>query len=98
MRKVVINTCYGGFSLSKEAFELYCQKAGVEGETSLYDRCHGVPRDDTALVEAVEELGVEKASGVYARLKIVEIPDDVEWHIYEYDGNECVAENHRTWS
>lgn len=96
MRKVVINTCYGGFSLSREAFELYCQKAGLKDQ--YYDGGRGIYRDDTALVEAVEELGVEKASGDHARLKIVEIPDDVEWHIYEYDGNECVAENHRTWS
>jgi len=28
----------------------------------------------------------------------VEIPDDVKWHIHEYDGLEHVAEDHRTWS
>jgi len=33
----------------------------------------------------------------YSKLKIVEIPDDVKWHIGEYDGIEWVAENHRTW-
>jgi hypothetical protein len=30
-------------------------------------------------------------------LRIVEIPDGVEWHISEYDGIEHIAENHRTW-
>jgi len=30
-------------------------------------------------------------------LAIVEIPDDVEYTIEEYDGNEHVAEAHRTW-
>ena len=30
-------------------------------------------------------------------LKIIEIPDDVDWIIEEYDGNEWVAEKHRTW-
>jgi len=44
----------------------------------------------------VEELG-EKANGQCADLKIVEIPDDVEYEIEEYDGVEWVAENHRTW-
>jgi len=31
-------------------------------------------------------------------LKIVDIPDGVEWEIEEYDGMEWVAEKHRTWS
>jgi len=30
-------------------------------------------------------------------LKVVEIPDDVEWNVQEYDGNEWVAEKHRIW-
>ena len=55
-----------------------------------------IKRNDPALVEVVEELG-EKANGKYSDLKIVEIPDNVEWHIAEYDGREHVAENHRTW-
>jgi hypothetical protein len=27
----------------------------------------------------------------------VDIPDDVKWQIEEYDGNEWIAESHRTW-
>jgi hypothetical protein len=49
------------------------------------------------LVAVVEELGKE-ANGTYSELKVVEIPSDVKWHISEYDGDEWVAENHRTWS
>jgi hypothetical protein len=30
-------------------------------------------------------------------LEIVEIPDDVEYTIEEYDGLEHIAEKHRTW-
>lgn len=56
----------------------------------------GIARDDPALVRVVEELGA-KANGEYAELRIVEIPDDVEWQIEEYDGSEHVAEVHRTW-
>lgn len=54
-------------------------------------------RNDPDLVALVEELG-EKANSRYSRIKIVEIPDDVEWTIEEYDGNEWVAEKHRIWS
>ena len=54
-------------------------------------------RDDPYLVAVVEELG-ERANGRHASLKIVEIPADVNWEIDEYDGNETVAEKHRTWS
>lgn len=49
------------------------------------------------MVAAVKALGA-KANGTYSELKVVEVPDDVEWHIHEYDGAEHVAENHRTWS
>jgi hypothetical protein len=44
-----------------------------------------------------KELG-DVANGFAADLKIVEIPDGVDWEIEEYDGNEWVAEVHRTWS
>lgn len=56
-----------------------------------------VKRDDPALVQVVEEMG-EEASGRCAKLKIVKIPDGVEFTIGEYDGNEWVAETHRTWA
>jgi hypothetical protein len=55
-----------------------------------------IPRNDKDLVEIVESLG-NLANGFCASLRIVEIPDGVEWHISEYDGIEHVAENHRTW-
>ena len=54
-------------------------------------------RDDPLLVQVVEELG-DAANGQYARLRVVEIPADVEWTIEEYDGYEHIAEEHRTWS
>ena len=53
-------------------------------------------RSDKDLVAVVEEMG-SKANGEYAYLKVVEIPDDVEWDVEEYDGNEWVAEKHRIW-
>ena len=60
---------------------------------SYYD----IERDDPDLVAVVEKLG-KKANGFCAKLDVVEIPDDVEYNIEEYDGVEWIAEVHRTWS
>jgi hypothetical protein len=53
-------------------------------------------RDDPDLIAVLEEMGKE-AWGWAAEIVIVEVPDDVKWHIDEYDGIEHVAEDHRTW-
>ena len=60
----------------------------------LYDR--DISRTDPDLIKTVEELG-SAADGRCAELAIVEIPDDVEYTIEEYDGSEHIAETHRTW-
>lgn len=88
--KIVINNCYGGFSLSEAAY----RELGIPwDEFGLCD----ISRSDPRLVAVVEKLG-EAANGRHASLKIVEVPDDIEWYIEEYDGVEWVAECHRTWS
>ena len=69
---------------------------GVEDEEHYFSSYSINDRADPALVQVVEEMG-DAANGWAAVLKIVDIPDDVEWHIAEYDGIEHVAENHRTW-
>jgi hypothetical protein len=56
-----------------------------------------IPRNDDALVQVVEELGSKKASGRFAELKIVNIPDGIDWEVDEYDGLETVVETHRSW-
>ena len=68
------------------------------GESRLDDFVsdYDMPRDDKNLVAVVKELG-NKANGLCAELKVVTIPDDVEWTIEEYDGLEWIAEKHRTW-
>ena len=51
-----------------------------------------IDREDTILIELVKA----KKDPI---LKVVEIPDDVDWHIEETDsGNEYVAEDYETWS
>lgn len=78
-------------------------KRGLLGPIFTADETHALsthvtlPRDAPMLVACVETLG-DKADGPYSELVIVEIPDDVEWTVEEYDGQEWVAEKHRTWS
>ena len=64
-----------------------------DGNVYIYDDGN---RTDSDLIVVVESLG-EKASGHLGKLKIVEIPDGIDWSIDEYDGIEHIAENHRTW-
>ena len=112
--KIVINTCHGGFVLSDEAIRLYAKLVGinlVEAQSDYfgtefytdtvseetYFSYRDIARDNGFLIETVETLG-DAANGDYANLKVVEIPNDVEWQLGEYDGYEHVAEKHRTWS
>ncbi len=90
--KVVINSCYGGFGLSKKAYEFL----GIPWDGYGYSHSSYDERSDPKLVDCVEKLG-ESANGRFANLLVVEIPDDVEWHIEEYDGIESIHENHRVW-
>jgi hypothetical protein len=96
IRRVVINNCYGGFGLSDEAEALYRELAGVDVEDDKF-YVSDIARDDPLLIKVIRELG-PAADGIHAELKIVDIPADVDWQIGEYDGNEWVAEKHRTWS
>lgn len=144
-KKVVINTCYGGFSLSLKAKESlakikenqnlfhyklnydsrYYEKVTLEetdkdgrdgvfvntftkdlGEKFHQDESQEIferygyyfepERHDLDLVKVIEELG-DEANNLVSELKIIEIPDDVEYEIKEYDGMEWIAEKHRTW-
>ena len=96
--KIVINTCHGGFSLSEKAQKLFCQYSTIEWKDwqedwSYYD----IERNDQYLVRVIEELG-DDANGRFAELKVVDIPDEVEWQLEEYDGKEWIAEKHRIWN
>lgn len=71
---------------------------GFVGDMNHYLSPHDFYRDraDEDLIAVVEELGAE-AETRYSELAIIEVPDDVEWEIDEYDGREHIAEKHRTW-
>lgn len=53
-------------------------------------------RDDPTLIEIVEELGII-ASGSHSELKVVEIPDGMDYVIDDYDGFETLHENVKVW-
>lgn len=92
-RFVVVNNCYGGFGLSDKAATEYMKLANIT-DPDWWSR--DIARDDPYLVKIVREMG-DKANGSHANLKIIEIPADVDWTVEEYDGNEWIAEVHRTW-
>ena len=110
--KIVINSDYGGFYLSDLAIEIYADRKGIKlkkekitfGGIILFTNVvtnedfesRDIERNDPILVKIVEELG-SKSFGFAANLKIVEIPDDVNWEVIQYDGLEHIAEKHRTW-
>lgn len=105
--KVVISE-EGWFTLSRRAFERLVELGYKpdEFERSLYesgDKTFNIfrprmERTDARLIKVVEELG-EGANGERCILKIVEVPDDIEWYIWA-DGEwgiEEVHEKHRIW-
>jgi len=89
--KIAINVCYGGFGLSKQARARYAELADKQ-----LDEWQTFNRDDPYLIQTIEELGL-KCNTRYSEIKIVEIPDNVEWEIMEDDGTEYIAEKHRQW-
>ena len=88
--KVVINKCFGGYGLSKEAYEMM----GIEWDGYGFE--FDDDRSNKKLIDVVEKLG-SKANGLYSELEVVEIPDGTDFTIKEYDGLEHVAEAHMTW-
>ena len=129
--KVVINSCYGGFSLSREAMVEYYKQKGVtvylfiasgkkfvrfdpekhkknsliyyrtvpewtDNDYSTWADKGEIQLDDPILVGLVESMG-DAANGEYSKLRIVNVPDDANWEINDYDGMESIHEIHRTW-
>ena len=92
--KVVINTKFGGFSLSHEASMVFNNlKKLSEGDVEWIDPNFGfltdsTPRHDETLIKVVEELG-EEANGTSASLSIVELIDN-RYLIDSYNGFESV--------
>jgi hypothetical protein len=100
--KIVINRSNGGFDLSDEARRLLFARRATQAVTlttggflsddfrTTWGPDQGRRRTDVNLVAVVEELG-ERASGLGAKLIVVEVPDGVDWVIHEIDGKEQVS-------
>ena len=83
----------------EKPFIIHYSRKPLKNETyeeDAYFSDRDIERNDSALIQVVEELQ-EKANDICASLKIIEIPDDIDWEIEEYDGNEWVSEKHQTW-
>ena len=133
MKKIAINRCWGGFSISPLAQKRLAELEGKEchffdvsseggkpkyklltieeangnfcplayssleiQDSSTYLESRPEKRDCPNLIKVIEELG-DAANGECAKIKIVEIPDDVDYEINDYDGQESVSEIHRSW-
>ena len=68
-----------------------------EKSNALYFSDRDIKRNDPLLIQVIKELKQE-ANGHCAKLKIINIPENVDWEVKEYDGWEHIAEKHRTWS
>lgn len=89
--KIAINITYGGFDLSRAARYRYKELTGE------YPSIYEVARDCKALIQVIEELGVEKAGNSLSKLKIVEVPVGTDWEIIDIDGLEFVVDRERVW-
>ena len=88
--KVIINTCYGGFSLSEKALS---RLGKLNDDLPHKDSVRY--RSNPELVQVVEELG-EEANGKNASLKVINIPEgDDEQYIVSQAGKEHVVVQYR---
>jgi hypothetical protein len=101
--KVVINRCFGGFGISKKAVEWLAEHGSQEAKQNTFEglfNSYYVYDDDRSnplLVECVETLG-EESFGDLSELKIVEVPDNLDFVIDNYDGMESIHEKHQIWN
>jgi len=103
--KIVVNRSFGVFSLSEAVFN----ELGIEGgphDYYLHNEDFGIKSDnpkayraDSRLIAAIEKIGLEKSVKYRGEtvLKIIDIPDDVEWEINDWNGFETICEKHREW-
>ena len=75
-------------------FGKHVGKDGLDWKKALY--LNEGYRDDPVLIEVVEELG-SAADGAYAKLKVVDIPDGLDYVINDYDGIERLHQRVREW-
>jgi len=108
---IVLNKCYGGFQLSDKAIKWLEENKGWKLDKEFVKLEHSWGLDDmwfmaTAdkdelridldVIECVETLKEESHTRL-SDLCVVEIPDNANWEIDEYDGIENVREKSEVW-
>ncbi|MNS99306.1 hypothetical protein D3C72_1337050 [compost metagenome] len=97
MRKILYNTCYGGFGFSDELLAMF----GIYKDEKLSHKaqytqagaafCDNIDnRSKPEVIASVERMGLEAASGECCRLAIYEAEDDEIVEITSFDGRETV--------
>ena len=109
--KIVLNKCYGGFQLSDKAILWLEENKGwkldkefvkLSSSWALSNRTLMAKADTEELrinldvIECVEILKEESHTRL-SELRVVEIPDNANWEIDEYDGIERVREVSEVW-
>lgn len=87
--RVIYNSDYGGFSLSKEACTALNESHGG----------HAIDRTSPDLLKLMDDWGSKRCSGKYAKLAVFDVPTAWEncWQIQEYDGAENVIFDEKKW-
>lgn len=55
-----------------------------------------IKRDDPVLISVIEDLGID-ANGPKSRIKIVYIPQQIDFEIMECKGKEWIVEKYHYW-
>ena len=97
LKGIAFNKVPAKYPIREHDSDYYKVDADPDEESYLSEYDFFSNRSDQDLIAVIEDLGKD-SWGWASELKIVEIPDDVKWHIHDYDGMEHVAEDHRTWS
>lgn len=82
------------YKISDGALDPFFKGSAIIVEGRAHFVSANIPRDLPWLVSTVEN-----NPEVLSHLKIIEIPEDVQWHLHVTDqGEEWIGENHRIWS
>lgn len=86
--KILVNLCYGGFTLTNYATKKIAAIIGCEERKVR----HGdFDRSDARAIEFLEHYGLDRAQEEYCRLGIIEIPDGAtDFVLDENDGYERI--------
>ena len=105
--KVLINRSYGEIRLIRAVYDALGapwpdkatgwgqaddQTRPTNGDFGINSTDPHAWRYDAHLIAVVEKIG-----GRDVEMMIVDIPDGVDWEIWDYDGKESVHEKHRFW-